>query len=42
MRIPDDDGREEDRDDAAVADDVASLHGRGEGRYPRRGSMRGE
>lgn len=39
-RIPDDDGREEDRDDRRRGGRRGEpFHGRGEGRYPRRGSM---
>jgi len=39
-RVPDDDGREEDRDDRRRGGRRGdSFHGRGEGRYPRRGGM---
>ena len=39
-RIPDDDGREDDRDDRRRGGRRGEpFHGRGEGRYPRRGPM---
>jgi small subunit ribosomal protein S6 len=38
-RVPDDDGREEDRDERRRGRRGESFQGRGEGRYPRRGSM---
>jgi len=39
-RIPDDDGREEDREERRRGGRRGeSFHGRGEGRYPRRGGM---
>jgi len=38
-RVPDDDGRDEDRDERRRGRRGDSFQGRGEGRYPRRGSM---
>jgi len=38
-RVPDDDGREDDRDERRRGRRGDSFQGRGEGRYPRRGSM---
>jgi len=39
-RVPDDDGRDEDRDDRRRGGRRGeSFHGRGDGRYPRRGPM---
>jgi small subunit ribosomal protein S6 len=38
-RVPDDDGREDDRDERRRGRRGESFQGRGEGRYPRRGSM---
>ena len=38
-RVPDDDGREEDRDERRRGRRGEPFQGRGEGRYPRRGPM---
>lgn len=38
-RVPDDDGREDDRDERRRGRRGESFQGRGEGRYPRRGPM---
>jgi small subunit ribosomal protein S6 len=38
-RVPDDEGREEDREERRRGRRGEPFHGRGEGRYPRRGAM---